>query len=159
MTTSEMVDVAPETVHQLEWVLMQLADDLGDGFQLDAKTLDHALFGSVPSCHGALALEADRTVAGGVLFSPVMSTTDGASGVYVTDLWVAKSKRGQALGPRLLAHAARGARGMWQARFMRLVSYGSNKRARAVYDRLGFVENHDETVLQIGGVAFEQLMD
>ena len=100
--------------------------------------------------------EADA-VLGAALYAPVTSTAAGGTGVYVSDLWVAEAARGRALGPALLRHVAARAQQLWDARFLRLVSYRTNDRARRFYTRLGFVEKHDELVLQLSGDAFDQI--
>jgi len=150
-------DVTPENLTLLETALAQLAADLGDPYRAGNDTLHAALFASPPVCHGVLALGADQALLGAALFSPVMSTSAGGAGVFVSDLWVARSARGQSVGRELLHQVAGRAHALWDARFMRLVSYGTNPAAGAFYARLGFSEKPDDMVLQIGGTAFEKL--
>jgi len=157
MTRSTLSDVTPDTLPLLETALARLSADLGDRHHVDTATLHAALFGPVPACYAVLALDADAALRGAALYSPVMSTTMGSAGAYVSDLWVTEAARGQALGQHLLAHVAHRAHALWQARFVRLVSYAANTRARAFYARLGFAENHDEVVLQLSGDALDQL--
>lgn len=157
MTGVKFTDVTPETLPLLRAALEHLAADLDDPYRADTDRLSAALFGPHPACHAVLALGHRDALLGAALFSPVMSTTTGTTGAYVSDLWVAQAARGQALGPRVLSHVARRAHDLWQAGFIRLVSYESNRRARDFYARLGFSEARDEIVLRITGDAFDQL--
>ena len=150
-------DVTPENLTLLETALAQLAADLGDPYRAGRDALRAALFASPPVCHGVLALGADHALLGAALFSPVMSTSAGGAGVYVSDLWVAQSARGKSLGRDLLHQVAGRAQTVWDARFMRLVSYATNPAAGAFYDRLGFSQKPGDMVLQISGTAFEKL--
>ncbi|MDA7427932.1 N-acetyltransferase [Primorskyibacter aestuariivivens] len=154
--TLQVYDATPDTVPKLEVALRQLARDLDDPYRMDSDTLAAALFGPHAACFGALAMGEADAVLGATLYAPVTSTAAGRTGVYVSDLWVAEAARGQALGPALLAHVAARARQLWDARFLRLVSYRTNDRARSFYTRLGFVEKSDELVLQLSGEAFDQ---
>ncbi len=136
--------------------LAQLSAELEESHTVDRDTLRSALFGPVPACYGVLALNAGNGLLGAALYAPVMSTSLGGTGAFVSDLWVAAPARGQALGPAMLAYVARRASALWQARFLRLVSYRSNARARAFYLSLGFTEKPQDVVLQLSGDAFAQ---
>ena len=156
-STAQIAAVTPDTVPLLQSALERLSADLGDPHRMAADTLSAALFGPHPACHAVLATEARTTVLGAALFSPVASTSTGAAGVYVSDLWVSEPARGRAIGQDLLAHVAGRARLLWQARFFRLVSYAQNRRALVFYNRLGFVEKSGDLILQLSGDAFDQL--
>lgn len=149
-------DATPGTLSLLEEALRHLARDLDDPYRMDSERLAAALFGPHPACYGALAIGREEALQGAALYAPVTSTAAGRTGVYVSDLWVAGAARGQAIGPALLEHVAARARQLWDARFLRLVSYRTNDQARRFYKRLGFVEKPDELVLQLGGDAFDQ---
>lgn len=154
----DILDVAPRHLPQLMSGLQALAKNLNDPFEVSEATLSDGLFGPFPSCAAALAIGPEDTLGGAVLFSPVMSTSLGGAGAYVSDLWVAQPARNQSLGPRLLHHVAhRGAR-LWQARFIRLVSYDNNHRARAFYARNGFADHSDERVLTLQGKELDALL-
>lgn len=157
MTGLVFQDVSPGTQPLLEAALEQLSADLGDEHRIAPEVLSAALFGPYPSCHAVLALDSDERLFGAAMFSPVVSTTTGGAGAYVSDLWVAEEARGQSLGKQLLAQVGRRATDLWQARFLRLASYASNPRAEEFYNRLGFRAKTDEYVLQLAPDAFDQL--
>lgn len=153
-----LIDVTPATLPRLQTALESLAADLGDPYRADAASLSTALFGPHPSARAVLALDKGDDLLGAAMFSPVVSTSAGGAGAYISDLWVAPQARGQAIGRVLLGHVARRARDLWQARFLRLASYLSNPRAGAFYARLGFAEKTGEAVLQCGHTDFESLL-
>lgn len=157
MPELQLSDVTPATLPLLQAALERLSAELGDAHRMGPETLRAALFGPHPACYAVLALGRDDAVMGAALYSPAVSTITGGAGTYVSDLWVAAPARGQACGRRLLAHVARRSQRLWQARFIRLVSYAANHRARAFYCGLGFAEKPEELVLQLSGDALEQL--
>lgn len=148
--------VTPEALPLLEAGLKALAADLGDPYALDAEGLRRALFGPHPSSHGLLARGADHALWGVALYSPVLSTATGGAGVYVSDLWVAEAARGRGLGASLLSQVGARAAAMWEAKFIKLMSYAGNSRARAFYARMGFAERPDELPLLVPLEALKQ---
>ena len=128
--------------------LQALADAMGDPFRTTGPQLAQAL-----RCGAArVELAGDQGVA---LWSPFLSTTRGAMGAYVSDLWVADAARGQGLGQRLLAAVRDRAAGEFGAVFLRLAVYHDNPAARRFYDRLGFAAKPDEIWLTLEGAALE----
>lgn len=79
------------------------------------------------------------------------------AGAYVSDLWVSAAFRGHRLGRRLLHEVHATASRLWGAGFLRLAVQDGNLRARAFYDRLGFVQTADETRLTLSGVSLDAL--
>lgn len=156
MSRLRLLDVTPATLPLLQAALEGLAMDLGDPYRIEPDTLRAALFAPHPACHGVLALGDADALLGAAMYSPVLSTTAGGAGAFVSDLWVAPQARGRAIGRYMLDHVAARAQRLWQARFIRLVNYASNQQAQAFYTRLGFTENAGELVLQLSGPAFEQ---
>lgn len=152
-------DVTPGRLPLLQTALERLSAELGDRHRMEPEVLRAALFGEHPSGHAVLALGAGNTLCGAALFSPVVSTSTGAAGAYLSDLWVSETARGQSLGQRLLAEVGKRAQALWQARFIRLVSYASNPRAGTFYDRLGFRVKAGEHVLQLPQDDFGNLVD
>ncbi len=136
--------------------LRALSHDTGDTHRASDALIASAGFGAHPA-YLALLAEAGGTVVGLALFSPFLSTTRGKVGVYVSDLWVDASQRGQGLGPRLLAQVRDAARGQWGATFLRLAVYHDNPRAMAFYARLGFVATEGEHWIALDGAALEAL--
>ncbi|QGX99080.1 N-acetyltransferase [Roseovarius faecimaris] len=157
MERFRLLDATPAHVPLLQAGLAALSAELGDPHRIEEGVLHSALFAPKPACHGVLALDADDALEAVALFSPVVSTSTGGAGAYVSDLWVAEHMRGSGLGYALLCHVAQRAQTFWQARFIRLVSYAHNMGARGFYARLGFVEKGDDLVLQLSGEAFEHL--
>jgi ribosomal protein S18 acetylase RimI-like enzyme len=131
----------------LDTALRALSDDLGDGHSASIEFLEQAGFGETPAFHALIALQAQDTLSGAVVFSPVMSTTLAATGCYVSDLWVARMARGCGLGKRLLAHTADVSYARWGANFLKLAVYDRATRARRFYERLGFTERPGETTM------------
>lgn len=121
----------------LDVALAALSANLGDPHPAQRDRLRHALFGPHPSAHGLLALQGDITL-GAALFSPVYSTLRAAAGVFVSDLWVAPTARGQGLGRRLLAEVAGLGADLWAADWLKLAVYGHSTASQAFYRRLGF---------------------
>lgn len=136
--------------------LAALSADLGDTHRADAAALAAACLGVPPACHGLLARGAGG-VTGAALVSAIFSTTQGAAGAYVSDLWVAAGARGQGLGRRLLRAAAGFAAERWRARFVKLAVYDDNPGARGFYARLGFRPAAHEYALLLPAPAFDAL--
>lgn len=112
-------------------------------------------FGENPAFEVLLA-EIDGAFAGLCLTFPSFSTWRGERGIYVQDLYVDETFRGQGIGERLLqATAKRGkARG---AGYLRLSVDVTNTKARAFYERVGIAHSRDEHVHMIKGEAFDAL--
>ena len=142
----------------LNAALAQLSADLGDTHRATAEALLRAGFAGLASFTALLA-ERDREVIGVAMISPIFSTTQGAPGVYVSDLWVAKQARQKGLGRRLLREAAATAEQLWGAEFLKLSVYRSNDQARQAYERLGFGAALEETNMVLKGRAYQNLMD
>lgn len=146
-------EVTPGTLPLLEQGLRALADDLGDPFALSSEDLRAGLFGPRPACRGLVAVEDD--VAGVALFSPLMSTSLGGPGAYVSDLWVSSARRGSGLGKALLAEVARHT----GARFLRVAVYDDSPGAARFYARLGFAPKPGEGMLFMTGAALDALTE
>ena len=154
----------PADVDTLDTGLRALAAVLGDPHRATPDGLGVALFGPGPIARAVVAWDrahrsADPSLAGLALFSPLYSTARGLSGAYVSDLWVAEGARGGGVGRRLLAGVRDAAADIWGAGFLRLGVYARTPRARAFYDRLGFVHDPEETFLTLSGAALSALAD
>ena len=148
------------TVHDLEAVmegLRALAEAMADPFRVtDAQVAAGLASGAIraeladrgPANQG-------RTNRGLALWSPFLSTTRGAMGAYVSDLWVSETARGQGLGPALLAAVRDRAGAEFGATFLRLAVYADNPGALRFYQRLGFRPKADEIWLTLEGAALE----
>lgn len=149
MTRPLLGDVTPDTFTEFEAALRNLSADLDDPYRMDSAALQSLLFADRPAGYGILARNASGEVIGAALFSPLVSTAYGAAGAYVSDLWVAEPARGRAVGRALLDHVAARAGDMWNARFIRLMVYETNDKARRFYERLGFAGHEGEIVMTI----------
>jgi ribosomal protein S18 acetylase RimI-like enzyme len=150
MTNPEIRLAGPDDMALLSLALERLSDDLGDHHKAGHAELMAACHGMHPGCHGFLALENGRPV-GAALVSPVFSTTKGAMGVYVSDLWVGAEMRGRGLGRRLLREVAAFGANRWSARFLKLTVYADNAPATGFYENLGFrIAEKDQSFLLTG---------
>ena len=141
---------------RLNAALRRLSADIGDRHRATDDDLRRAGFGPVPSFTALLA-EAEGEVVGVALVSPVFSTTKGAPGAFVSDLWVAETARGTGLGRRLLGAVAEMARADWGAAYLKLSVYHDNPSARAVYARLGFAALEGEITMILGAPELDRL--
>ena len=141
-------------------LLTALAREIGDApeFRATAAALRRHGFGPGRLFHATLAFS-DRTPVGLALYFPTFSTTRGAPGVYVQDLFVAAEARGLGLGGRLLQAVSREAGAAWGATHLTLTVHGDNTAAQDFYRRLGFVLRRGEIPASLDGLAFAQLSD
>ena len=146
----------PDDLGTLDAGLRALSLELGHEHRAGIGELTEAGLGEHPAFVGLLA-EAGTDLVGVALLSPLFSTTRGAAGVYVSDLWIAAGWRGRRLGERLLAAARDEGSGRWGARFLRLGVAQDNAAARAFYERLGFAATTDETMMTVTGPALAAL--
>ena len=129
---------------------------MGDTHRASAADLLRAGFGPEPAFHALLA-EAGPEVLAAAVYSPVMSTTRGMPGAYVSDLWVAGAARGTGLGGAMLAAVRDAAAADWGAGFLRLAVYEDNASALAFYQSRGFRAHPRETFMTLDGAALDRL--
>lgn len=141
----------------LDMALRELSKDLGDTHQASIGFLEQAGFGPTPAYYAQLAVSATDTLSGAVVFSPLLSTSLGATGLYVSDLWIAPTARRCGLGRRLLAHVGEFAQARWGASFLKLAVYDASTDACQFYNRLGFVARSDETTLFLDEIGLDAL--
>jgi len=146
--TITIARATPADMPHVMSALRALADDLGDAFNATTAQVEAALFGPHPIVRAQLALGAGQ-VLGLAYYSPMFSTSLGAGGCYVSDLWTAPAARGQGLGVQLLGAVARDAGAVWQAQFIKLAAYSDNSAALAFYTKLGFESLTGETALRL----------
>jgi ribosomal protein S18 acetylase RimI-like enzyme len=141
-------------------LLAALARDIGDApeFRSTAAALRRHGFGPGRLFHATLAF-CGGMPAGLALYFPTFSTTRGAPGAYVQDLFVAAEARGLGLGQRLLQAVSREAEAAWGATHLTLTVYGGNTAAQEFYRGLGFVLRRGEIPASLDGPAFAQLRD
>jgi GNAT superfamily N-acetyltransferase len=133
--------------------LQGLAATMGDPFRLAPDQLARAL--QTGAARAVLAESAG--LQGLALWSPFLSTMRGATGAFVTDLWVAETARGGGLGQRLLAAVRDQAAAEFGPVFLRLGVYDDNPGARRFYARLGFTEHPQDHWLTLEGPALEAI--
>jgi len=97
--------------------------------------------------------EIDGDFAGMCLHFPIFSTWMGYPGVYVQDLYVAKTHRGAGVGEALLRHVARQSREKGGG-YLRLAVDTDNDGAVAFYEKLGIRHSEYEQVQKVTGADF-----
>lgn len=151
--------VRKQDVALLDQALRSLSEELGDTHPASIRFLEQAGFGRSPAYHALIALDTNGTLCGAVVFSPVVSTTFAATGLYVSDLWVARTARGCGLGKRLLAEASILSNARWGANYLKLAVYDASTDARRFYQRLGFTDRQGETTLLLDRNGIDKLRD
>lgn len=126
----------------LQAMLAELAQHEGGGTVGSVAALTEHGFGARPLFQAVLA-EADSADApccgppcGMAIYYPDFSTHRGQPGVYVQDLFVARSTRGAGVGRGLLACVMRTQD--WGAQYLTLGVSPDNAMAVAFYSRIGF---------------------
>ncbi len=147
-------------------LLRELAtfEKLLDAFRIDEAGLRRAGFGATPRFGCLLAERPGGSTQGGAasevlglaLFFPIYSTFAGEAGLYVEDLVVRETARGQGIGKALLAACAAEAERQGCRRLM-LSALAWNRPARALYESLGFRQPPDWTAYALAGESFEAL--
>lgn len=140
---------------RLNQALQMLSADLGDPHRATPADLEAAGWGATPAFRAVLAEVADPV--GVALYSPLYSTTRGGAGLYVSDLWIAQSMRGQGLGAHLLAAALADAELLWNATFLKLHVYDTSPDAARFYTRLGFAPTQGQNELILDKVGCNAL--
>lgn len=141
-------------------LLTALAHEIGDApsFRSTEAAIRRHGFGPDRLFASMLAL-ADASPAGLALYFPTFSTTRGAPGVYVQDLYVAPGARGRGLGRRLLQAACRHAAADWAATHLTLTVYADNEAAQGFYLGLGFGLHRGDIPASLDGAAYARLRD
>lgn len=141
-------------------LLAALAHEIGDApaFRSTEAVIRRHGFGPGRLFASMLAL-ADASPAGLALYFPTFSTTRGAPGLYIQDLYVAPGARGRGLGRMLLQAACRHAAAAWEATHLTLTVYRDNAAAQGFYRGLGFVLRQGDLPASLDGSAFVRLLD
>ena len=141
----------------LHAMVLAMAREAGSADDVSSCVDDFLRFGfSGPPDFHALIAERDGTAVGMCLYFYSFSTWRGTRGVYVQDIYVAKSERGGVVASMLIAETARRA-GRQGARYMRLSVNRENQRARKFYEKLGLSCTESECIYMAKGDAFEAL--
>lgn len=138
-------------------MVVALARDTGKMNLVTSSVADIARdgFGANPAFKALLALK-DGAPVGLALFFPEYSTWRGRRGVYLQDLFVDASVRGEGVGARLIAALAAKAAGEG-AVYMRLAVDDKNDSAAKFYERLGFAEHKEDRMLFLDHGAFADM--
>ncbi|WP_394689760.1 GNAT family N-acetyltransferase [Hoeflea sp.] len=157
MTDISIRPAVPGDVASLNRALAQLSADMGDEHKAGDADIARVCFGPNPVLHALVANTSDGRLVGVAAYSPFFSTVYGSVGIYVSDLWVDQQMRGQRLGQRLLEAVRMAGVDAWDASFIRLGVYRSNPRARAFYERIGFVSTEETEFMMLAGEALQSL--
>jgi ribosomal protein S18 acetylase RimI-like enzyme len=141
----------------LDIALRALSNELGDTHPATLDFLEQAGFRPTPAYYALLSQNVDDALGGAVVFSPVVSTTLGATGCFVSDLWVAETARRTGLCRRLLTQAAEVSQTRWGAAYLKLAVYDGSTDAGKFYEKLGFGARSSETTLILDKSGFDAL--
>ena len=155
MSRIVVAPVTRENIPDLDYGLRALSSEMGDTHVADLKTLETSFLGVGAAYNAVLAYDANNVV-GVLVWSPMFSTTRGGGGLYVSDLWVVSSARGQGTGHKLLAHAISDAENTSGACFVRLAVHRTNPSAFSYYTHVGFEEEADMLSMLLGGSALQR---
>ena len=160
MTKVEMiqVDIAPVTpdkVTELDFALRALSSEMGDRHVANVDILKAAFTGDHPAFNALLA-HSDNEVVGAIVWTPLFSTTRGGGGLFVSDLWVSSSARGQGIGNKLLCRAVFDAGKSTGACFVKLAVHRTNPAAFTYYTHIGFKEESDMAAMILEGASLQR---
>jgi GNAT superfamily N-acetyltransferase len=127
-----------------------------DQCRLTEGDLRAALFSANPALHGHVAVDRDDEPVGFALWFLNFSTWEGTHGIYLEDLYVRPSARGDGMGTALLATLAR----LCLDRGYRRLEWWVldwNTDALRLYHRLGATSMSDWTVHRLTGAGLTAL--
>jgi GNAT superfamily N-acetyltransferase len=127
-----------------------------DECHLTGADLHSALFGPAAALYGHVAVDAHDEPIGFALWFLNFSTWEGTSGIYLEDLYVRPSARGDGLGTALLSTLAQ----LCVERGYRRLEWWVldwNADALRLYHRLGAAPMSEWTVHRLGGAALAAL--
>lgn len=160
MNAATIRSATADDIGSIERLLRGLAESLGDPqpFSVDTNALRRYGFGEHRLYQALIAESAGESV-GLCIFFPEFSTWRCKPGLYVQDLFVERSQRGNGVGRALLVDAMRRANTAWEAAYLRLAVHMLNRDALQFYQRLGFDADPDNRVMMLTGAHFESLID
>ena len=125
-----------------------------DRIPFDAARVETAAAALIDDdAHGTILLLGDAADAGYLVLTRNFSLEQGGAYVLLDELFVADHARGRGIGAAALALAARQARA-WGAARLRLEVHHHNPRAKALYTRAGFRDDHrDMLTLDLASTA------
>lgn len=130
-------------------------EKLLDSFTVTEDSLSDAMFGHGCFVDGLIAEDGGHPV-GYMLFYPYFASFSGQTGLYLEDVYIEQSYRGQGIGEAMLRRLARTARNRGCERIdFQVLDW--NIPAIRFYQKHGAVRNDDERHFKFAGDAFEQL--
>jgi len=164
MTEDDFIDDAQLTLRPAEAddaslmaeMVRQLAKYQDQDSEVTARPEDFRRngFGSDRQFEGIIA-EHDGEPVGLAIYFPTYSTWDASRGLFIHDLFVAQSVRGQGVGIRLVREIARIAKERGCTHLQLNVVHANP--ARNFYDRFGFTHRDDLLTYRLSGKRFERL--
>lgn len=124
---------------------------------LSADDLRRYGFGVGKAFESLVAERAGEIVAT-MIFYDEFSTWRGRKGLYILDIYIAPSARGQGIGRRLIAEAARRAEARG-ATYIKLSVDQKNLAAVNFYETIGFAESAQDRVFILSGEAMKSVGD
>jgi len=130
-------------------------ENLLDSFNVTAESLTGAMCGPEGFVHLLIAEDEGRPV-GYMLFYPCFASFSGQTGLYLEDIYIKQSYRGQGIGEEMLRRLAQIARERGCERIdFQVLDW--NTPAINFYEKLGAARNDDERHFKFAGEAFEKL--
>lgn len=142
-------------------VILRFIKELADYEKLSQEvvatedTLRSSLFGARPAAEAVIAYARDEPV-GFAIYFQTFSTFLGRPGIYLEDLYVTPTRRGQGIGRRLLAYVARVTVDRGYGR-MEWSVLNWNEPALVVYRKIGARPLDEWTVQRLTGDALKSL--
>ena len=155
MTQVTVAPVSPDTIEQLDFALRALSSEMGDTHVATVDVLKTTFASDRPAFNALLASDGTEIV-GAIVWTPVFSTTRGGGGLFVSDLWVASSARGQGIGNKLLARAISDADKSSGAYFLKLAVHRTNPAAFSYYTHIGFKEETGMSTMILEGAPLKE---
>lgn len=135
----------------------ELAEATGLGHKFRAVPNDYIEYGfGEKSLFKALVASVDGEAVGAALYLPTFSSWYGEPGVYLQDLVVTASSRGDGIGRALLCRVAREASAQG-ATYLRLAVDRANDGAMGFYRNAGLRMIDEDRIFGADGEAFEAL--
>ncbi len=132
-------------------------ENLLDEFRVTEELLERYLFGQDPAAELLVGL-VDDEIGGYALFFRSFSSFQGRPGVYLEDVYVEPSARGNGLGKALLLEVVRTARERGCRRCEWIV-LDWNQPAKHFYQSLGAKFHSDWRLCRIEGAAMDGLLE
>ncbi|XP_005109826.1 diamine acetyltransferase 2 isoform X2 [Aplysia californica] len=133
----------PEDCDEIMRLIVELAEfeKMADQVHITTDTLRKDMFAEKPLCSSIVAELAGsepRQLIGYSLFYPIYSTWDGVS-MYLEDLYVTPSQRGQGLGKKIWQHVTKAALDL-NCQRLHLAVLNWNTFAKDFYLRCGLID-------------------